>query len=230
MTESGLISLIDPIKIITLLGYFLGVCLLSVLLFRAILEIVNGFGTYHYLESNIDNSDEGEPFKRKVFLVFLYNMAGVFGSLFLLLGTEITTQAINTISSQLNYSISFDSAVGIIIVSVLFTAAIRISMLSGFTYGDLDKEEKEERKKKIISFSFSFWASIYFVLVLAFGIAISKGGIGQGLKGPNLNFQIGIVIFFIAIFLSALSAFSTEYAIANMVSTPDVHKSKKTDS
>ena len=188
----------------------------SIFLIKGFSLIYDAFDTYHYtlpaeFEQHCSTENhEREPVRRKIWLVGLYNAAGSATLAAFVLGIEVTGEALGTISSALEVSFSIQAIVGVAVLSVVLNSAIRVAALSSWLIQPADPDQDHVAiKNRILNFGFSFWTTIYILMLFGAGLGIAIWNVEQfGMPGLGLDLRGAIfgtfVVFILAPFGGAM--------------------------
>jgi hypothetical protein len=170
------------------LGYCIIVLPLSFFVIRSLAVVYDALNTYHYLPGDFnDNCDpqESSPerLSRKVWLVGVYNAMGVGASVVLMLGLQSIGNTINTLDNSIQIAVTSDALLGVAVISVVFNSTIRLSAFSKSTFKPRDEDDQKYVRNIILGFGFSFWTTLYFILVFGFGLGIITGNAETLIEG-----------------------------------------------
>jgi hypothetical protein len=227
---------ISPYEFIEILVY----CFITVFASKAIVRrlaiIYSSYSIYHYCDEDEFNEhcssmqDKKESVVDKIKMVAGSNSLMSLFTIILIISFHYLTKQINSISSVIPVSVSVDMIISLAIMATIFNTSLRISAfgVSIRENEDLSKEQQERVRDKIISFGFSFWVTLYFLIIIGLGIAIITGN--PSLQLPSFEDKL---IHIVGMFTTALiivpltGAIVSEISLLYFFSIPDECKKCK---
>ena len=223
-------------KFIEILTYCFIAIFASKAIVRRLAIIYSSYSIYHYCDKDEFNEncssirDKKESIVDKVKMVAGSNSLMSLFTIILIISFHYLTKEINSISSVIPVSVSVDIIISLAIIATIFNTSLRISAfgVSIRENEDLAGGQQKRVRDKIISFGFSFWVTLYFLIVIGLGIAIITGD--PSLQLPSFGDKIIHIVgmFTLAIIIVPLAgALISELSLLYLFSIPDKCKKCK---
>lgn len=192
--------------------YCIVVIAVSKFVIRNLSIIYSSYGVYHYCkeEEFNDNCNRRqhriEDFRDKIKMVFGSNVLVALVTTIVIVGFQFFSSSTTTITPNLSLSLSLNTILALSVLAIVFNTALRLSAFATPLRGseNLDPERARNVKSTIVGFGFSFWATLYFLLIIGGGIATLTGDPSFNIEGFEISFSETIVTAFITLIIAPL--------------------------